>query len=339
MQSVDQEVLTQVRHWLRDGQRCWLATVVATYGSSPRPEGSLMACNHNHQIVGSLSGGCVEDDLQEKLTKGELATASPQFFRYGESEEEAEQLGLPCGGHLDIVVEPLDSDTDTAQAFEEIVSCLESRNLAFRRVNLTSGSMEVKRTSSYIPFRFERDLTLIEQTYGPRYQLFIIGTGMVSEYVASFAQILDYQVTVIDPREERLRDFSVDGAIKVCDMPDDVLRARANDAQTAIVALSHDPRIDDMGLLGAFDTEAFYIGAMGSNRTSAKRRERLIELEVAQDQMDRLHAPIGIPIGSKTPPEIAISVVAQITSIRNALQGDGSIAQSVAEGNVTANVG
>ena len=298
-----------------------------------------MACNLEQQVVGSLSGGCVEDDLKEKLTRGELAESKPQFFRYGESEEEAEQLGLPCGGHLDIVVEPLETDADTTNAFAQIVNCLESRNLAVRRVDLTSGWMEVVRTTSYTPFRYDHESTLIEQTYGPRYQLFIIGTGMVSEYVATFAQTLDYQVTIIDPREERLRDFSVIGVIKVCDMPDDVLRARANDSQSAIVALSHDPRIDDMGLLGAFDTEAFYIGAMGSERTSAKRRERLIELEVGQDQLDRLHAPIGIPIGSKTPPEIAISVVAQITSIRNTFQIRSPASKRLAASTVTANVG
>lgn len=298
-----------------------------------------MACNLDQHVVGSLSGGCVEDDLQEKLTKGELAHSKPQFFRYGESEEEAEQLGLPCGGHLDIVVEPLDSDGDTVDAFALIVNCLETRKLAVRNVDLDSGSMVVRPTTSYIPFCYDQNSALVVQTYGPRYQLFIIGTGMVSEYVASFAQTLDYQVTVIDPREERLRDFSVIGVTTVCDMPDDVLRARADDTQSAIVALSHDPRIDDMGLLGAFDTEAFYIGAMGSERTSAKRRERLMELEVTQDQLARLHAPIGIPIGSKTPPEIAISVVAQITSIRSALQSTSRISKTVRENTVTANVG
>lgn len=320
MQSVDQEVLNQVKRWLHEKQQCWLATVVATYGSSPRPEGSLMACNLDQEIVGSLSGGCVEDDLKEKLTRGELASSMPQFFRYGESEEEAEQLGLPCGGHLDIVVEPLESSPSLDHKFEEISRCLESRDLVTRRVELTSGSMDVNRSTSYVPFSYDHESFVIEQTYGPRYQLFIIGTGMVSEYVASFAQTLDYQVTVIDPREENLNSFRVPGTIKVCEMPDDVIRVRANDPQSAIVALSHDPRIDDMGLLGAFETEAFYIGAMGSDRTSAKRRERLLALDVSAEELERLHAPIGIPIGSKTPPEIAISVIAQITAIRNAIR-------------------
>ena len=279
-----------------------------------------MACNLEQEIVGSLSGGCVEDDLKEKLTMGELASSKPQFFRYGESEEEAEQLGLPCGGHLDIVVEPLQPDPSLIHKFGEITQRLESRALVTRRVELQSGSMDVTHTNSYTPFSYDHERFVIEQTYGPRYQLFIIGTGMVSEYVASFAQTLDYQVTVIDPREENLNSFRAPGAIKVCEMPDDVIRARANDHQSAIVALSHDPRIDDMGLLGAFETEAFYIGAMGSDRTSAKRRERLLALDVTEAQLERLHAPIGIPIGSKTPPEIAISVVAQITATRNTIR-------------------
>lgn len=279
-----------------------------------------MACNFDQDIVGSLSGGCVEDDLKEKLAKGDLASSVPQFFRYGESEEEAEQLGLPCGGHLDIVVEPLTSNPALTHAFKEITKCLESRVLVTRRVELASGLMDVTRTTSYVPFSYDHESFVMEQTYGPRYQLFIIGTGMVSEYVASFAQTLDYQVTVIDPREENLNGLRAPGAIKVCEMPDDVIRARANDSQSAIVALSHDPRIDDMGLLGAFETEAFYIGAMGSDRTSANRRKRLLALDVTTEQLERLHAPIGIPIGSKTPPEIAISVIAQITAIRNSIR-------------------
>lgn len=279
-----------------------------------------MACNFDKQIVGSLSGGCVEDDLMDKLTRGELASSVSQFFRYGESEEEAEQLGLPCGGHLDIVVEPLTSSPNLIRTFEEITHYLENRSLAKRSVNLATGSMDVTRSTSYVPFSYDHERFVIEQTYGPRYQLFIIGTGMVSEYVVSFAQTLDYQVTVIDPREENLTSFRAPGAIKVCEMPDDVIRARANDPQCAIVALSHDPRIDDMGLLGAFETEAFYIGAMGSDRTSAKRRDRLLALDVTTEDLERLHAPIGIPIGSKTPPEIAISVIAQITAIRNTIR-------------------
>jgi xanthine dehydrogenase accessory factor len=127
---------------------------------------------------------------------------------------------------------------------------------------------------------------------------------------------LDYEITVCDPRADLLSQFNVDGVAKVAEMPDDAVRAYANDPATAIVALTHDPRIDDMGLMEALESNAFYIGAMGSSRTSANRRERLLALDIKPSDIDRLHAPIGLPIGSKTPPEIAIAILAEITAVR-----------------------
>ena len=143
---------------------------------------------------------------------------------------------------------------------------------------------------------------------------------MVSQYLASMAQTLDYEVTVCDPREDLLGEFAVAGVTTLCDMPDDAIREHAQDQATAIVALTHDPRIDDMGLMEALTTDAFYIGAMGSSRTSANRRERLLALDLTPAMIDQLHAPIGLSIGSKTPPEIAIAILAEITAVRkNAL--------------------
>ena len=241
MQAVDQQVLAQVVEWLQAGESCWLATVVATYGSSPRPEGSLMTCNTSGKIVGSLSGGCVEDDLLEKLTTGVLARSAPQFFRYGETAEEAEKLGLPCGGHLDIVVEPLEPQEQTSALFAQIVARLKERKRVSRAVDLTAQTTQVIEAENYEAPEFSRATNVLKQTYGPRYQLFIIGAGMVSQYVAEIAQVLDYHVTVCDPREDVLGDFAVEGVDKVSDMPDEAIRARANDQQSAIVALTHDP--------------------------------------------------------------------------------------------------
>ena len=314
MQSVDQQVLGQARDWLRDGQPCWLATVVATYGSSPRPVGSLLACNRDGRIEGSLSGGCVEDDLLEKLTAGQLAQDRPQFFRYGETEEEAEQLGLPCGGHLDIVVE---SHTPTAASrahFGHLADRLARRACVERTVSLKSGSCEYRDVEDHADLRYGNGVLV--QTYGPQDRLFVIGTNMVSAYVAEIAIALGYDVVVCDPRPERLADFEVAGVRKIGDMPDDAVRRYASDSHSAVVALTHDPRIDDMGLMEALKTEAFYVGAMGSERTSANRRGRLRELDLSEAEIRRLHAPIGLPIGSKTPPEIAIAVLAEITAVR-----------------------
>ena len=333
MQSVDQRVLGQARDWLRAGRTCWLATVVATYGSSPRPVGSLLACNPAGHIQGSLSGGCVEDDLLEKLTAGRLAQDRPQFFRYGETEAEAEQLGLPCGGHLDIVVEPHAPIPATQAHFDHLVERLENRACVERTVLLKSGTFDYRDVPDHAALRYDHDQGVLVQTYGPQDRLFVIGTNMVSAYVAEIANALGYDVVVCDPRPDQLAAFNVAGVRKVGDMPDDAVRRFASDSHSAIVALTHDPRIDDMGLMEALRTDAFYVGAMGSERTSAKRRERLRLLDLTDAEIRRLHAPIGLPIGSKTPPEIAVAVLAEITAVRKKRAADTRAAiESIAAG-------
>ena len=279
----------------------------------------MMVCRADGHVSGSLSGGCVEEDLVEKLNAGQLAKDRPQFFRYGESDEEAEQLGLPCGGHLDIVIEPLQPKPATIADFDFLNNRLQHRRLASRILDITSSLRVVEDAKLFEPFSYDYDKGVLRQVHGPSHQLFIIGASMVTQYVAELALTLEYQVTVCDPRQSMLDELTVDGVEKICDFPDDVIRDRANDAQTAIIALTHDPRIDDMGLLEAFETEAYYIGAMGSSRTSASRRERLLALDVSEKSLARLHAPIGVPIGSKTPPEIAVSILAEVIAERSAL--------------------
>jgi len=315
MQAADHEVLSQARIWLEAGETCWLATVVKTWGSSPRPVGSLFTCNAKGQVAGSLSGGCVEDDLLEKLTTGALARSAPQYFRYGITAEETEKFGLPCGGHLDIVVEPLSEVLHLAQ-LQQIDDRLVHRGRIRRTVDVKRGTSTIEEVDAHEDPTFDEAASVLRQTYGPRIQLFIIGGGMVSKYLAEMAQMLDYAVTVCDPREKLLADFAVPGVRAVVDMPDDAVRAYANDAASAIVALTHDPRVDDMGLMQALKTPAFYVGAMGSVKTSASRRKRLQQLDVTDAELARLRAPIGLPIGSKTPPEIAVAILAEITAVR-----------------------
>lgn len=317
MQAVDDEVLGQVCRWLAAGETCWLATVIETWGSSPRPVGSLFACNAGGHIVGSLSGGCVEDDLLEKLTRGELARDAAQFFQYGVTSEEAEKFGLPCGGTLHIAIEPLAADAATREHFENLRERVARRVWTTRRVALDSGRRSLMDAAGHAPLVWDAARQTLLHTYGPRHQLFIIGAGMVSKYLAALASQLDYQVTVCDPREQMLADFGVPGVTLVNDMPDDAVRRHAADPASAIVALTHDPRIDDMGLMEALHLPAFYVGAMGSRRTSASRRERLRALDVDDAALARLHAPIGLAIGSKTPPEIAIAIMAEIIAVRS----------------------
>ena len=316
MQAVDNEVLTQVAAWLKAGESCWLATVVRTWGSSPRPVGSLLACNRQGRFTGSLSGGCVEDDLLRKLTEGELAAERAQFLEYGVTSEEAEKFGLPCGGHLHIVIEPLQAAEPWRSHFQHISARLAQRRPVLRRVELRSGAFSHRDLDAPTPLLWDADAQILQHSYGPRRHLFIIGAGMVSKYLAELAQQLDYDVTVCDPRRELLQDFGIAGVRLVNDMPDDAVRERASDPSSAVVALTHDPRIDDMGLMEALRTEAFYVGAMGSSRTSAARRKRLRALDLTEAEIERLRAPIGLPIGSKTPPEIAVAAMAEIIAVQ-----------------------
>lgn len=262
-------------------------------------------------MVGSLSGGCVEEDLIEKLANGELAPNNPDFIRYGKTDAEATKFGLPCGGQLDIVIEPVVADTESM--YRQINTSLDQRQSIRRTVNLDTSEFTITKVSAFSPLVYEAENSHLAQTYGPRFQLFIVGTNMVAQYVAEFAQKLDFRIMVIDTNQDNLDSFRIPGVEKRCDLPDEVIQTEANDKNSAIVALSHDPRLDDMALIGAFETPAFYIGAMGSQRTSTARRERLCELGISEQELHRLHAPIGIDIGSKTPPEIAISILAQIT--------------------------
>lgn len=316
MHAVDEQVISRVQEWLTAGSNCWLATVIGTWGSSPRPVGSLLACDPHGHLVGSLSGGCVEDDLLEKLTRGELARDRAQFFTYGVSDEESEKFGLPCGGSLRIVIEPLAADADTRAHIAHLCRGLSERRHVQRTVDLKKQVRLSTDADGYAPLEWDEASQRLTHTYGPQQQLFIIGAGMVSQYLASMAQSLDYAITVCDPRQQMLDDFPVQGINRVCDMPDDAIRALASDSSSAIVALTHDPRIDDMGLMEALKTDAFYVGALGSSRTSAKRRQRLLELDLSEAEIDRLHAPVGLPIGSKTPPEIAVSILAEITAVK-----------------------
>ncbi|MFK7916324.1 MAG: XdhC family protein [Pseudomonadales bacterium] len=320
MRAVDQEVLGQLQQWLAAGKRSWLATVVATWGSSPRPAGSLLACNADGQMSGSLSGGCVEDDLLEQLVAGQLAADQPTLFEYGVTAEETERLGLPCGGQLSVFLEPLDParDATVATQIDTIVTALAERRWLRRSVTVNNGntSTHIAPAAGFEPLQWHANPARLAQTFGPQQQLFIIGAGMVSQYLADMALMLDFDVTVCDPREHLIRDFPNQSIRLVCDMPDDAVARYASDASSAIVALTHDPRIDDMGLMQALTTDAFYVGAMGSSRTSAARRQRLQALELSEAEIDRLHAPIGLPIGSKTPPEIAVAILAEVIAVR-----------------------
>ena len=331
MENADQQVLKQLTQWVLEGRPSWLCTVVKTWGSSPRPIGSLLACNSEGQIAGSLSGGCIEEDLLEKLQRGEMANAGPEVLVYGVSQAETERFGLPCGGQLHVVIEPFvdQRHLDTLRAITERI---EQRACIERTLDIATGDMTLTETERFRHLQFDGafDNTpgkkTLHQTFGPRHQLFLIGCGQVSQYLAEMAKALDYQVVVCDPRANLMEQWPVEGVQLITSYPDDAIRAQATDSFSAIIALTHDPRIDDMGLMEALTTDAYFIGAMGSTKTSENRKARLKQLDISDDLIARLHAPVGLPIGSKTPAEIAIAILAQLTALRstagNTVQAD-----------------
>jgi xanthine dehydrogenase accessory factor len=260
----------------------------------------------------------VEDDLIERLHSGEFDETIPHYIVYGESETDAERFNLPCGGTLGVLVEPV--STGHLQHFQAILEALHARSCITRHCLWPDGNYSLDTGSS----RFDISLQLSNSapvsfvhTYGPQTHLFIIGCNEVSAHLAEFALAVGYRVTVCDPRQNHRENWAVPGAALVHEMPDDAILKHANDIDSAIVAVTHDPRMDDMGLMVAFDTKAFYIGAMGSRASSQKRRERLQQLDVSATELHRLHAPIGVDIGSKIPAEIAISILAEIVAARS----------------------
>ncbi len=312
MDTVDQQVLRQLQHWLEAGQACCLCTIVSTVGSSPRPAGSLLAMNDVGNIVGSLSGGCVEEDLLQRLSRGELALQRPQCIEYGVAAEENERLGLPCGGRLYVLVERI--GMEQLSLFVAINECLDQRRCCQRRVDLQSGEVEVSDCEHYQALVYD-DVSL-RQTFGPRYLLLLVGAGQLARCLAQMALMLDYRVVVCDPRPTMIADWTLDGVELIQGMPDDVVREQVKDAFAMVITLTHDPRIDDMALMEALTSPACYVGALGSMRTSEKRRQRLPKLGLSEQQIAALHAPVGLSIGSKTPPEIAVSILAQLTQMR-----------------------
>jgi len=323
MDSLDLQVLAQAREWVSQGRAVWLVTVIETWGSAPRPPGALLALRDDGLVVGSVSGGCVEDDLIERVRKGERV-GRPGLVTYGVTKEEAARFGLPCGGTLRLVQEPL---RNTAW-IDEVLRRTAAHELVARQLDLDSGEVRVESAARGEAFAF--DGRVLRALFGPRWRLLIIGAGQLSRALAPMALALDFDVTCCDPREEYHLTWDVPGTHFSREMPDDLVLQMRLDAHSAVVAVTHDPKLDDMALLEALKSPAFYVGALGSRGNTARRRERLALFELTAEQIDRLHGPVGLHLGSRTPAEIAVSIAAELVAVRNAVplaqKKDGSSA-------------
>jgi len=326
MHGINLSVVKAVAKWLAADDTVWLVTILKTWGASPRPAGSLFAYNlSKDSVVGSISGGCIEEDLLRELAETSADSSSkisspeassPRRKRYGAGAEEQKHLQLPCGGTLELLIEHLEAKAATVEHFKRLDLALSDRRRVMRRVVLSSGIM-----SDMDPVAspgIEDSGDTLEHTLGPQDRLLIIGASELARYLIPVAISMEFSVTVCDPRPGSMaRNLLLEkGYERQACLPDDLVRERFNDKYCAIVALAHDPRVDDLALIAALDTPAFFVGAMGSSKTSENRFNRLKTLGLSAEQLARLHAPIGLPIGSKTPPEIAISIAAQLVEQR-----------------------
>ena len=310
--STDRAILERAIQWLGEGHRLVLVTVIKTWGSSPRPCGSLMLIRDDGLHEGSVSGGCVEEDLLARYRNSELADQYPTLVDYGVDRQEAMRFGLPCGGRLELLIE----QPESATPLESLLKAINTGNLVKRRVCLNTGEVSLHPAKASDDFEYTPNY--VQKVFGPVWQILLIGAGHLSRYVAQIALMLDYRVTVCDPREEYQRGWDIEGVNFSRAMPDDAVKALADHPRGIVVALTHDPKLDDMALMEALQSNAFYVGALGSKLSSKKRRERLLELGISPQALSRLHAPVGLAIGSHTPPEIAVSIMAEITAVRHA---------------------
>ena len=310
VENVDLAVLDTATQWIEGRHKVVLVTVAKTWGSSPRPAGSMMIWREDGQFEGSLSGGCIEQELLEKFAKVTPAAASS--ITYGVTNEAAVSRGLPCGGEVTVVIEALNSGEQAS----EILSRLARRERVLRVLEMDTG-----RSWLESPIALARtDLTdgRFRAVFEPKWRLLVVGAGQLSVFVARFADTLGYEVLVCDPRDNYRKSWLGGNVTLSAEMPDDFVIAQQCDAQTAVVALTHDPKLDDLAIMEALGSTAFYVGALGSSRTNAARRERLREhFEMSEAQLNFMSGPIGLDLNTRTASEIALSIMTEVTARRN----------------------
>jgi len=303
--SSEQEVLTQAITWLEEGHQVELVTVAQTWGSSPRPPGSMAVVREDGVLVGSVSGGCIEKQLSEAFR----ADKGSAVFTHHINDDEARRFGLTCGGKLELLFERLD---DT-HSLKQILSALSDRQRIARQVNIATSVVTVEAAAPAASFHY--DGQILTRIFGPQWRLLIVGAGELSRYTAEFALALDFEVVICEPRHEFRQAWPLRD-VPVLDLsPDDAALQFGLDQQAAVLALTHDPNHDDLVLVEALAGNAFYIGALGSRKNNERRGKRLVAMGAEEGAIDRIVGPVGLDIGSRTSAEIAISIVADL--IRN----------------------
>lgn len=321
MRHLDLQAIERALQWANAGEPVWLCTVLATFGSSPREPGAMLVAKADGSHVGSLSGGCIEEDFLARLRDGEF-TAPVAVIRYGDNDAGGPQVSLPCGGILEVMIERLEPSDANLLHLEVLHATLLGRRALVRRVTLDEGRLCFVDGAALGP-RVERDAQSVRVRIGPSLRLIIAGISPVSAVCADFARTLGFEVIVCDPRDEVRAGFDVPGAEVQAVLPSLFIASGGCHAATAVVALAHDPRIDDLAMIEAVRTDAFYIGVMGSQRTSAQRAERLMRSGgLSKGDVARIHMPIGLALGSRTPAEIALAVMADVLRVHRGQSRD-----------------
>lgn len=320
--SLDQRVMQQAVNWLQQQQSIWLCTVLHSWGSAPRPPGAMLVVNTGGDFCGSLSGGCIEDDFLSRLESPDFRVCS-QIVRYG-GQGLAPPVELPCGGSLDVLTEHILPDEVNHRQLTRLSQALNGGSPVIKTVSIGRGYTITDAAITTVPGQLSYDSRQVILPVGAATEIFIAGYSPVAFECIRLALMTGYSVRICEHRDDIYRqlmaDFPASSQLQIINMhPARWLELYGAGPGTAVLSLTHHPAIDDLTVSEAVNTNAFYIGAMGSASNSEKRRQRLREImECSEASIARLHAPIGLKIGSKTPAEIAISIMAQIISIRNA---------------------
>ena len=308
--------------WISAGKNAALATVIETWGSAPRPVGSQLAISSEAEIEGSVSGGCVEGAVVTEALEA-LEDGSPRILTYGISDDEAFAVGLACGGTIRVLVEPVGMGDGPELALIEVLTARRAAREPVvyavncetweRRLVGNDDPLATAAQAARVADKSGFDGAWFLAVHNPPLRMIVVGAVHIAQPLLVMARQAGYDPVLIDPREAFGAQHRFPGETISNDWPDDAVRAAGIDTRTALVTLSHDPKIDDPALIEGLRSKAFYIGALGSTRTHAKRHTRLTEAGFSAQEIARIHAPIGSDIGAKSPAEIAVSILAQIT--------------------------
>ena len=317
MNDVD-DILTPTSIWLKQKRRVALATVISTWGSSPRPVGGQMAIDENGEIIGSVSGGCIEGAV---ISEGinSINDGESRIKDYGISNDMAWEVGLACGGELKVLIQPLNLEDKIVYS---IVDSIKKRQVIKLRIDCSTGIRKFDNTIDNQISHFDKSKNEFIHIIDPKPRLFIIGAVHIAQALVSLADIADYEIILIDPRDH----FATKDRFPKCKIinqwPDEALSKFHLDASSHLVTLTHDPKIDDSALIFCMKKNFGYIGSLGSKKTHNQRCERLVKKGFNKVELSKIHAPVGLDIKAKTPAEIATSILAEIINYRRQNRDD-----------------